>query len=75
MMISIAKTAITNMANQLLLHSAGAKNPQMYSIMPTIANKLVSETLNASFNCVDVIVQRTIPLSRITTVLRHTLAE
>lgn len=69
-MISIAKTANTKMVNQLLLHSPGAKNPKMYSMPPAIAKRLVRETLNASFKCVDEMNKRTIPLNIITTLFK-----
>lgn len=62
--------AITKIANQLLLHSEGAKNPRMYSITPMIANRLVREILKASFKCVDDTTHRTIPLSKITALFK-----
>ena len=70
MMISIDKTAMSKMANQLLLHSSGAKKPKMYSIPPIKPNRLVSETLNASFKCEDDIANSTIPLKRITALFK-----
>ena len=69
-MISIDKMTITKITNQLLLHSVGAKNPKMYSMPPAIAKRLVSETLNASFKCVDEMNKRTIPLHIITTLFK-----
>lgn len=72
-MISIAKTVITKMANQLLLHSVGAKKPRMNSIPPKMANRNVKEILYASFRCEDETAQRTIPFSRITAVFIQTL--
>ncbi len=69
-MISIDKMTITKITNQLLLHSVGAKNPKMYSMPPAIAKRLVSETLNASFKCVDEMNKRTIPLNIITTLFK-----
>ena len=74
-MISIANTAITKIANQLLLHSAGAKNPRMYSIPPTAANRLVREILNASLRFVEDTTNRTIPVSRITALFKYTLVD
>ena len=69
-MISIDKMTITKITNQLLLHSVGAKNPKMYSMPPAIAKRLVSETINASFKCVDEMNKRTIPLNIITTLFK-----
>ena len=66
----MAIIAITKMTNQLLLHPAGAKNPKTYSKPPTMANRLVREILNASFNCVDDTNQRRIPFNRITALFR-----
>lgn len=71
----MANMAITKMANQLLLHSAGAKKPRIYSIQPMTANRLVREILNASFKCVDDTTHRTIPLSRITALFKYTLVD
>lgn len=74
-MISIANMTITKIANQLLRHSLGAKNPRMYSIPPTIANMLVREILNASFKCVDDTTHRMIPINRITALFKYTLVD
>ena len=68
----MANTTIIKMMNQLLLHSVGAKNPKMYSITPTMANKLIRDILNASFNCVDDIIHRITPLNKITPLFRKT---
>lgn len=75
MKISTTNKVITNIANQLLLHSMGAKKPKMYSIPPTIANKLIRDSLSASFKCEDETIQRTMPLSRITTLFKYTLVD
>ena len=69
-MISIDKMTITKITNQLLLHSVGAKNPKLYSMPQKKKKRLVSETLNASFKCVDEMNKRTIPLNIITTLFK-----
>lgn len=74
-MISIANIAITKIANQLLLHSEGAKKPKMYSTPPTTANRLVREILNASLRFVDDTPHRTILVSRITALFKYTLVD
>lgn len=63
---------IRMIANQLLLHTLGAKKPKQYSIIPIMTNRIVNDILNESFNFAHAIIQRIIPLNRITKLFKHT---
>lgn len=71
-MDSTARITIIKIANQLLLNSDGAKKPNIYSPTPNSPKTKVREILKASFKDIDEIIQRRIPLNKITALFKYT---